>query len=78
MLTVRRSLGGGSLRAQRGQRKGSSVKARDGGTEAFKQGNQSSSSNAHRCMMCKMGLRQYCLDLRRPLRKKMPCESCLF
>lgn len=71
MLTIRRSLGERSLRAQRSQRKGSSAGAESGGTGAFKQGNQSSSSNAHNCVVCKIGSRQeYCLGLGRPLREK--------
>lgn len=51
MLTIGRSLGEGSLRAQRSQRKGSSAGAGGGGTEAFKQGNQSSSSD-QRSQLC--------------------------
>lgn len=66
---IRRPLGEGSLRAQRSQRKGSGAGAGGGGTEAFKQGNLSSSLDAHSCVGCKMGSRQeYCLGLRRPLR----------
>lgn len=70
MHSIRRSLGEGSLRAQRSQRKGSSAGASGRGTETFKQGNQSSSSDAHSCVVCKMGSRQeHCLGLGRPLRE---------